>query len=544
MATKTPGRGKGSRIAREGSEDVVPVDPETVYGEEGGEEELVVDTGKTPRRNKRGRQRAGTVSEADDTETQEPRTVKKPGKGRAGKKEEVEPKLPIRTPAKGRPRKNSRPAQPKAIEPNDQDLPDYEDEEEEGPTLFFPKPTTKKKSAKGREPAAEPELDPVLEEGAAGPSNALRQELLIQTTKVEEVQQKRPVKAKAAEVQQAGSAVSQPTNQHANQPNQPTNQPSRQFLSWTLWALPFLVLGALFSGILHLAYIQFEEVNSTMNTRVKTVEQQLEKVMNPEIPTPEPRRVDWFSFGLGALPLLNLCTPPYHIPLPDPPKKTWPWSKPVPVTERDKIGLNRLEVGRIVSQLNASQALLHWNEPSPRYCVRASGKLQLAVYTPRNITPTEMVIEDYHKDEAIGMGTAPRDIELWMSTTSPEDRQFLNAQLNEKHKHIRAIRPTRTPGPALSPGSDQLNADWFPIGRWRYNIYAENNIQKFKIPLEMGDIIGRNFAVRVSNNWGDDELMCLVRARLHGIDRTKVPERLLPERGVAKGKRQVAKDSE
>lgn len=269
-----------------------------------------------------------------------------------------------------------------------------------------------------------------------------------------------------------------------------------------------------------------------MDTRVRMVEQQLVKVMNPEISTPEPRQVDWFSFGLGALPIINLCSPSYHIPLPDPPKKTWPWSKPVLERENSTTRYKRLIVKRIVSPLNASQALLHWDEPSPRYCVPALGKLQLAVHTPRNITPTDLVIEDYHKDEVFRIGTAPRDVELWMSTASPEDRKHLNTQITDKHRHLRATRSARTPGPKLTPGFAQLNADWIPIGRWRYNIYAENNVQKFKIELALGNMTSRNFAVRVSNNWEDHELTCLVRARLHGIDRSKRRERLLPERAA------------
>ena len=391
MATKTPARGRGTHIAREDSEDVVPVDREAAYVEE-VEEEPVTETPKTTRKNKKGRQpsrgrvdvRAGIVSDTEEIVIEESPTVKKPGRGRARKNEEVEPRLPTRTPARGRPRKNSRPAHPKAIEDNDQDLPDDEEEAEGATqsTLFNAKPMTKKKSAKDKEPLAEPELYSIPESGAAGPSNASNQDVVLTTTEVDVVQQQqqqRLVKVKIAKVQQADSAASQPMNQSANQPanqstnpsaNQPINQPANQHLrrslSWVVWALPFFLLAALFGGVLYLAYIQFEEINSTTNTRVKTVEHQLGKVMNLEIPTPDPRRVDWFSFGLGALPIVNLCTPSYRIPPPDPPKKTWPWSNPVPVIDSDETRLKRVQAGRIFSPLNASQALLHWDEPSPR----------------------------------------------------------------------------------------------------------------------------------------------------------------------------------
>lgn len=112
----------------------------------------------------------------------------------------------------------------------------------------------------------------------------------------------------------------------------------------------------------------------------------------------------------------------------------------------------------------------------------------------------------------------------------------LNAQISEKHTYIQAIRSSRTPRPELSPGSAQLSADWIPIGRWRYNSYAENNVQKFNVGLNLGNLAIRSFAVRVTNNWADYELICSDRARLHGIDRSKVRELLLKERVVSEGK--------
>lgn len=527
MATRTPKRGQATRIAREGSEDV---DPGTAY--DGEEAEPVIDTLKIARK-KRGRPpsrgRVGvptdTVSEVGETDiakAEEQLAVQKPGRWGTAKGEEVEQPLPTRTPARGRPRKNSRPARSKPIEP-DQGLPDYEDEEEARPsTLFNPKPLTRKRG-KDREPAHEPGLDTPLEEDAAGPSNALNQDVVTPTAAAEVQQQ--PVEATLAQVQQAISAVSQPADQPAK----------RSSSSWIPWAIQFVFLLAIVFGISYLGYGQFLEINSTIDTRVKMVEQQLGQVMNPEIPIlkPEPRRVDWFSFGLGALPITNLCTPPYRIPpAPTPPKKTWFWSKPVVVIENPEVRLKRLQAEKIVSPLNASQALLHWDEPSPRYCVRAAGKLQLAVFTPRSITPTELVIEDYHKDEVLRIATAPRDVELWMSTQTVAQRKLLNGQ---HHIHIQTIRSRKS---ALSQDAAKLTADWIPIGRWRYNIYAEDNVQKFPIELEMGDVSSRKFAVRVMNNWGDYELICLVRARLYGIDRSKVRERLMPERVVTEGGKQ------
>lgn len=554
MAPRTPRHGQATRIAREGSEDVVPVDPESGTA-------VKKEPKKKGRPPSRGRVDVptGNVSEAEQAT---PRTR---GMGKTGKGEGVGKKPSTKTPGRGRTRKNPLPARSKPTEP-DEDLQEYEDEDEdededearhynpkpitsirgkdrepvrehereleldeEEETIYNPKPISSIRG-KGREPVREPELDPPLEEDAAGLGNALNQDVVTQTAAAE-VKQHR-VEAPLAQVQQAISTVSQLAN-----------QPERSPSSWIPWAIQFVVLLAIVSGISYFGYAQFLEVSSTIDTRVKAVEQQLQLVMDLEIPTlqPEPRRVDWFSFGLGALPLMNLCTPPYRIPpAPTPPKRTWFWSKTVAAIESPEVQLERKQVERMISPLNASQALLHWDEPSPRYCVRAAGKLQLAVFTPRSITPTELVIEDYHKDEVLRIATAPRDVELWMSTQTPAQRQLLNDQINENHIHIQTIRSRN---PALSQDAAQLTADWMPIGRWRYNIYAEDNVQKFPIELEMGDVSSRKFAVRVMNNWGDSNMICLVRARMYGIDRSKVRERLMPERVVTEGRRQAAKVS-
>lgn len=532
MASKTPKakRGQATRIAREGSEDVVTVDTGTAY--DGEEAEPMIDTLKSARK-KRGRPPSrGRIDVPTSTisEAEEEMAVQKPGRVKTGKGEEVEQQLPAKTPARGRPRKKSRPAPSKPIEP-DQDLPAYEDEEAAGTSrLVNPKPLTKK-GGKDRERVHEPELDTPLEGDAVGPSNALNQDVVPPIAAAEV--QPQPVEETPAQLQQAVSAVSQPAY-----------QPERSPSSWIPWAIQFVVLLAIVSGISYFGYAQFVEINSTIVSRVKTVEQQLQQVMNLELPIlkPEPRRVDWFSRCLGALPILEICTPTYRIPPASTPPKKWVWSKPdtdIDPEVRKKI----IEMERIVSPLNASQALLHWHEPSLRYCVGAAnnGKLQLAVLTPRIITPTELVIEDYHKDEVLQIGTAPRDVELWMSTQTAAQRKLLNDQINKNHIHIQTIRSRKS---ALGQNATKLTADWIPIGRWRYNIYAEDNVQKFPIELEMRDISSKKFAVRVMNNWGNPVLICLARARLHGIDRSNIHERLQPERVVTEGERQLAEDSE
>ena len=166
MATKTPRRSQATRTARKGSEDVVPADPGTAY--DGEEAEPVIDTLKPARERKVRQPSRGRVDVPTSTvsEAEEKLAVQKLGKGKTGKGEEVKQQFPTKTPARERPRKNSRAARSKPIEP-DQGLPDYEDEEEEEARLFNPKPLTMKRD-KDREPVREHEPETPLEEDAAG----------------------------------------------------------------------------------------------------------------------------------------------------------------------------------------------------------------------------------------------------------------------------------------------------------------------------------------------------------------------------------------
>ena len=186
--------------------------------------------------------------------TEEPPTVKKPGRGRAGKNEEIEPRLPTRTPAKGRPRKTHvRPQRQSKI--MIKTCLTMMKKKEQPSQHFLTQNQRRRRNRLNKEPVAEPELYNIPESGAAGPSNASNQDVVLTTIEVDEVQQhqqQRLVKVKVAKVQQADSAASQPMNQpvnqsanqstnpSANQPmNQPMNQPANQHFE------AFAILGRL-----------------------------------------------------------------------------------------------------------------------------------------------------------------------------------------------------------------------------------------------------------------------------------------------------------
>ena len=115
--------------------------------------------------------------------------------------------------------------------------------------------------------------------------------------------------------------------------------------------------------------------------------------------------------------------------------------------------------------------------------------MQLAVKLPRPIIPTELIIEHWRKDEVPVpiAGVTPRAVELWVER-----------------------------------GEDLVRA-----GDWIYNIHANQEAQKFSVAF--GEIAVQRVAVRIASTWGNSTITCLVRAKLHGIDKSGIKETLIGE---------------
>lgn len=231
------------------------------------------------------------------------------------------------------------------------------------------------------------------------------------------------------------------------------------------------------------------------------------------------RQINWFSFDLGARANPYLSSPcargPYLTI-----KNRWslrwehlqsalsfyPHSSPL-VTRRRP------------STIGPNTALTPWIEFEPRYCAPSGrGKLQLAVTIPRPITPTELVVEHFRKDQVPFIGSAPKEFELWIAIENADLREELGHLIQNIYPDIFSRTYTQTdrfldPKLALGP-------EWVPVGRWTYQISARNNVQRFQIPVDLASlgVVIRKQVIRVNSNWGNVDRTCLVRVGLHGED--------------------------
>lgn len=207
-----------------------------------------------------------------------------------------------------------------------------------------------------------------------------------------------------------------------------------------------------------------------------------ERAIAAEAPTPS--QINWLSWDLGARAINHLSTPAIFIlPLiPTAIATPWwcPWCK-----ERHIPTRSAWYEKRLFSGIGPDAALLPHSEHEPAYCT--SGRMQLAVKLTRPIIPTELIIEHWRKDEVTIAGVAPRDVELW-----------------------------------VEHGEKLVLA-----GKWVYNIHANQEAQKF--PVALADLAVKRVAVRIASNWGNSNKTCLVRAKLHGIDKSGIKEWLIEE---------------
>lgn len=254
-----------------------------------------------------------------------------------------------------------------------------------------------------------------------------------------------------------------------------------------------------------------------------------ENAVNKDVPS---RKINWLSFDLGARANPYLSSPCARRPfLTVKTKWSLRW-------EHLKSALSSqfhdLPVGsrRGPSTLGPNTALTPWIEFEPRYCAPSSrGKLQLAVNTPRPIIPTELVVEHFHRDQVPFIGSAPKEVELWIEIGDPDLREELGQRIKDIYPDI--FSRTHTQKDRLLDPKMALGPEWVPVGRWTYLISARNNVQYFQIPIDLSSlgVVVRNQVIRINSNWGNVDRTCLVRVGLHGED-PSAPAEYLEDMGL------------
>ena len=228
-------------------------------------------------------------------------------------------------------------------------------------------------------------------------------------------------------------------------------------------------------------------------------------------------QVNWFAPANGAVVNPRLSSPVYAT-CQDP--KSLPWYERL-------TGATRCTPA---SHMHG-QALRPWSEPDDFFCAAPSGgRLQLGVIVQRPVAPTEVIIEHIPRSAALHIGSAPKDVELWINLPDPVVRRSVTAALASDPDGMDVLDSQSADVPLAEKA---LYKDYRRIGQWTYNVWKDNHVQSFQIPVELQDLGVKvtEFAVRVYSNWDakDRGPVCIYRVRLHGHDMSGIVEPIKPD---------------
>ena len=229
-------------------------------------------------------------------------------------------------------------------------------------------------------------------------------------------------------------------------------------------------------------------------------------------------QINWFTPGFGtgidlylSSPTASKCDPTWT---PD----GWPWSM-FKSQACPEVSLSKSHFA----------ALSPWSDPeSDSWCAPpSSGKLQLTVVLCRTIAPTELVVEHAAMDEMpVGfMGSSPREVELLIYVPDDRTRATLMEAITLMQPSL--LEDSSPQGKTI--GHDQaLPPGYVRVGRWQYDIWTNQALQTFTIPLPLAHygVSTSRVAVRVNSNWGNVDFTCLSRLRLYGEDTSGSKEKL------------------
>ena len=228
-------------------------------------------------------------------------------------------------------------------------------------------------------------------------------------------------------------------------------------------------------------------------------------------------QVNWFAPANGAVVNPRLSSPVYAT-CQDP--KSFSWHERM-------MGVTRCTPA---SHMHG-QALRPWSEPDDFFCAAPSGgRLQLGVIVQRPVAPTELIIEHLPRSAALHIGSAPKDVELWINLPDPVVRHSVMAALASDADGMDVLDGQSADVPLAGKA---LYKDYRRIGRWTYNVWKDHHVQSFQIPIELQDLGVKvtDFAVRVYSNWDAEDRgpVCIYRLRLHGHDMSGTVQQIKPD---------------
>ena len=174
-------------------------------------------------------------------------------------------------------------------------------------------------------------------------------------------------------------------------------------------------------------------------------------------------------------------------------------------------------------------ALMPWDDVGDCWCAPPSrGKSQITVAMPYAITPTTLIVEHIDKGATLDIGSAPKEIELWVEILDDTKRENIVNALSEMYSqdHAFNIEPNDQIK-AQSAESFKKYLSWaqalpptfVKVGKWNYSIFRNSPYgQPMHIDIDLGrfGVDTNRVSIRVNNNYGGGDYTCIYRLKLNG----------------------------
>lgn len=239
--------------------------------------------------------------------------------------------------------------------------------------------------------------------------------------------------------------------------------------------------------------------------RINSLERRLDATPLAEaaVQTWQTRQINHFAIGAGAV-IDPLITSPTK-------------STRRPLLQKLKARFFRLY---LPEGFGPMAALSPWDDIGDCWCAPPTshpwaGRAQIGVLLPRKVFPSELVIEHIPASATFDIHAAPKELELWAKIEDDAAREAVG----------NAIFPDDSiadnPGDSTRKFDDpmkSLDHTYVRIGRWKYDIHAPNNIQTFRVLIDLRhfNAVVNKVVVRSLSNWGVNSYTCFYRLKLHG----------------------------
>ena len=237
--------------------------------------------------------------------------------------------------------------------------------------------------------------------------------------------------------------------------------------------------------------------------RINSLERRLD---DTPLAVPAARQMNHFAIGAGAIvePLITSPTKTTRRPLLQKVRAWW-------------FGLYHPEGFGPVA------ALSPWDDMGDCWCAPPTGhpwagRAQIGVLLPRKIFPTELVLEHIPASATYDIHSAPKEIELWAKIEDKAARDAVGTAIFPLlPDDSTAVNPSNFLQKLDDP-MKSLDYTYIRIGKWKYDIHAPNNVQTFRVPIDLAhfNAVVNKVVVRSLNNWGTTSYTCFYRLKLHG----------------------------